>query len=96
LRALALLQVLGGTCFVSTALIAGAKQQAEDLAKQEADKNLHARRSSAGGGAAGASSNGSSEAAAGGAGAALGGKDVKTASPAQQRVSAPSGSDCCV
>lgn len=90
--ACALLQVLGGTCVVSTALISGAKQHAEELAKQEADRTLHARRSSAGGGAAGASSNGSSDAAAGGAGAASGGRNPTTASPAKQRVSESGGS----
>lgn len=32
LRALALLQVLGGTCVVSTTIVAGAKQQADESA----------------------------------------------------------------
>jgi hypothetical protein len=55
------LQVLDTTCIVSAVLIDGAKQKAEEVAKQAADTALKARRGSSGGAA---SSNGSSEPAA--------------------------------
>lgn len=60
------LQALATTCVVSAALISGAKQQAQEFAKQEADKALTARRSSGagGGGSATANGNGSSDTAA--------------------------------
>lgn len=69
------LQVLDTTCVVSAVLIDGAKQKAEEVAKQAADTALQARRGSGGGAASAASSNGSNEPAAAASGKkASGGK----------------------
>lgn len=74
------MQVMATTCLVSATLIEAAKHKAEELAKQQADKTLQARRSS-GGGAAAAAASSNGEAAGAAAGKKSGG-----ASPAKQRV----------